>query len=57
MVNLDNLNIIKYKYNCGSYDIQDLEKFVEKQILTQEDFFEITRLKYKTKKDPITSKE
>ena len=57
MVNLETLETIKYKYDCGSYGIQDLRNFVKKQLLKEEDFFEITRLKYKIKKDPVTSKE
>lgn len=43
----ESMNIINYKWNNGVYSLKDLIILVEYKKITQEQFFEITRINYK----------
>lgn len=45
-MNNQSFDLIKYKYQIGAYDIQKMKDFVSSKILTEEEFFEITRTYY-----------
>lgn len=51
----ENFNLIKFKYEHGAYEIQELIKLVP-YFITAEQFFDITGLKYQIiKKQGVTS--
>lgn len=41
-----NIDILKYKWENGVYNKEDLIEMVEKGQITKQDYFEITRHKY-----------
>lgn len=41
------LGLIKYYWESGSFSLKDMMLLVQKEIISQEDFFDITRLSYK----------
>jgi hypothetical protein len=43
---MENFITLKYKYEHGVYDIEELKNFVKNNIITEQEFFEITRLAY-----------
>ena len=45
---MENKDIIKFKYEQGVYDLQDLLLLVEYKDITKQEFFEITRFKYES---------
>lgn len=45
------MNEIIYKWQHGIYDLKDMIKLVEENIISQEDFFEITRFKFEKLKN------
>lgn len=47
MIDKENLNIVEYKYRMGAYSLQMLVNKVENGELTQDQFFSVTRKKYK----------
>ena len=40
------VNILEYQYKMGTCSLSDLIRLVKEKELTEEDFFEITRLNY-----------
>lgn len=42
----ESINLITYKWNEGIYSLEDLKILVKYKKLSQEQFFEITRIKY-----------
>ncbi len=42
----DSLEMIRYKYEVGSYTVQQLIDFVKRNIISEEDFHDITALSY-----------
>ena len=49
---MESIDLLKYKFQQGVFDISDLIILVQLQYITKDDFFEITRLQY----DPINKK-
>lgn len=43
----ENFYLISMKYDCGVYSLKDVFDMVEKGIITEYEFFEITRRNYK----------
>ena len=43
---MDTYIIIKYKWQHGAYNLQDMIQFVENKTLSEQQFFEITRHYY-----------
>lgn len=43
---MESYTIIKYKWECGAYELKDMIEFVENGILSKQQFFEITRHDY-----------
>lgn len=46
---VENFITLKYKYEHGVYDIEELKNFVKNNIITEQEFFEITRFAYQNK--------
>lgn len=45
------MNEIIYKWQHGIYDLKDMIKLVEENIISQKDFFEITRFRFEKLKN------
>lgn len=43
---MESLQLIQYKYHNGVYDLKDMIKLVEKQIISKQQFFEVTRYNF-----------
>ena len=43
----ESLSLIKYKWEQGTYGLWRMMLLVELEMITEQDFFEITRFKYK----------
>lgn len=43
----ESLSLIKHKWEQGIYDLWRMSLLVELKIITEQDFFEITRFNYK----------
>lgn len=43
---LQSINVIKYKWEHGAYNLEDMIELVKKENITKEDFFTITRYYY-----------
>lgn len=43
----ENFYLISMKYDCGAYTLKDLFDMVEKGIINEYEFFQITRYSYK----------
>lgn len=43
---MESKNIIIYKWEHRVYDLKDMTKLVEDNIITKDDFFDITRYNY-----------
>lgn len=46
-------SVIKYKWDCGFYQIEDMIKMVQNKILNEQQFFDITRYAYNSVKNVI----
>lgn len=43
---MESINVIKYKWQHGVYDLKDMIILVEKDLLNKQEFFDITRYRY-----------
>ena len=43
---MSQMDVIKYKWETGAYNLQNMIDLVKNQELTSEEFFKITRLNY-----------
>ncbi len=43
---MESYTLIKYKWEMGVYDLKKMKEFVQKNILTKQQFFQITRYVY-----------
>lgn len=43
----ESYHLIKFKYNKGVYSLEEMCKFVENNLITEEDFHSITGYNYK----------
>lgn len=48
---MESINVIKYKWQNGVYDLKDMIILVKKNMLNEQQFFNITRYKYQSVKD------
>ena len=53
---MDNYITIQYKWEQGVYELKDMISFVENEILSKQQFFEITRYNYDGVKDILFNK-
>ena len=50
-------NLIKYYWEQGSYSIKDMIDLVQSNIISKEDFFDITRMYFETMKKWLQRQE
>lgn len=43
---MESYTLIKYKWDRGVYDLEKMKQLVQKNEITKEEFFEITRYTY-----------
>lgn len=48
---MESINVIKYKWQNGVYDLKDMIILVKNNMLNEQQFFNITRYKYQSVKD------